>query len=132
MRVVAAISVENRSVLCCRRSKAKIHEGLWEFPGGKVELGESDELALIREIFEELSQTVTVQDFFYSSRTSLESTTLELHTYFVRGIAISVSSGDSHSEVRWVPFEELRTLTWAPADIPIVEQLINIFVNKES
>lgn len=132
MRVVAAISVAEELILCCRRSFTKQHGGLWEFPGGKVEHGESDELALVREISEELSEEVQVKECFFTSYTRLGTITLELHAYFVSGISSSVTSGDSHSEVKWVPLSELRTLTWAPADIPIVEQLINTLGRVET
>jgi 8-oxo-dGTP diphosphatase len=98
---------------------------MWEFPGGKVEAGETDEEALTREIYEELSETITVQNHFLSSKIQTLSKALELHSYFVSGVNVSVTKGDSHSEIKWLPVEELRSINWAPADIPIVEKLIH-------
>lgn len=123
MRVVAAISIQDGRVLCCRRNVEKINGGLWEFPGGKVERDETDHEALVREINEELSQQISVDAYFSDSYLNLEMSTLELKAYFVNGISQHVVPGDSHTEVRWVPLAELESLNWAPADIPIVNRL---------
>jgi 8-oxo-dGTP diphosphatase len=123
MRVVAAISIHDGRVLCCRRNLENTNGGLWEFPGGKVERNETDHDALVREINEELSQQICVGAFFSDSHLNLEMSSLELKAYFVNGISRYVVPGDSHSEVKWVPVDELETLNWAPADIPIVNRL---------
>lgn len=131
MRVVAAISIVDQQVLCCRRSFGKSHGGLWEFPGGKIEPDETDQQALIREIDEELSQEITVLDLFDKTEIQTESTQLELSAYLVDGISTSVTKGNSHSEIRWLRVEELNMLNWAPADIPIVEKLIKEYLRPE-
>lgn len=123
MQVVAAISIRGGLVLCCRRLFGISHGGLWEFPGGKIEPNESDHGALIREIAEELSQQITVNELFLVSNFVSGDTNIELRAYFVTGISKSVLPGNSHIEVKWLPVSELDTLSWAPADIPIVNRL---------
>ena len=64
VEVVAAIIIKNRKILCCQRSKDINYGGKWEFPGGKIEVGEEKEDALIREIKEELNARIDVKSFF--------------------------------------------------------------------
>ena len=93
--------------------------GLWEFPGGKVEAGETDAVALRREMVEELALHVEVGDCLGEVRHDYGDVVIRLVAY-----ACSVSSGEpvvrEHSEVAWVDASGLRDLIWAPADIPLL------------
>jgi 8-oxo-dGTP diphosphatase len=120
VRVVAGVLVRDGKVLAARRALHKREGGLWELPGGKVEPGEADAAALVRELGEELGVRVEVGAVVGESE----------HTYAhgtVRLVALrcSLVEGEpaalEHAEVRWLGAEELGTVEWAPADVPLLE-----------
>lgn len=120
--VVAAVMARDGAVLCARRKAGGETGGRWEFPGGKVEPGETRESALRREIDEELSLRVTVGSFVMTVEHRYESFSVSLHAY-----EATPEEGEpvprEHQELRWLPRRDLRTLDWAPADLPIAEHL---------
>jgi 8-oxo-dGTP diphosphatase len=119
LEVVAAVIEEDGTVLACRRRPGKAAAGRWEFPGGKVEAGESPEQALTREIREELGIGIRVVSHLTSNVTGpikLVCLRAELDS------ARPVSSTD-HDELRWVARERLGELEWADADWPAVRLL---------
>ena len=93
------------------------HAGTWEFPGGKVEAGEADSLALMREIAEELDWTIAVGE-----RVG-EGTTGHVHLIAYACIATGEPTLIEHDESRWIVPNEFAGLRWAPADGPILEAL---------
>ena len=118
--VAAAVIVVDGKVFAARRKLGLHLAGCWEFPGGKVESGETPEQCLFRELREELSIITKVGQYIGEN----------LHDYgskIVRLIAFQVEhvEGDiqlvEHDELRWLAVEELDSIDWAPADIPIVE-----------
>ncbi|GAA4346627.1 (deoxy)nucleoside triphosphate pyrophosphohydrolase [Microbacterium rhizosphaerae] len=118
IEVVGAVLVDDGRVLAARRGPQMDLPGMWEFPGGKVEAGETPQEALRRELIEELRCTVEVGDH-------VESTThghVVLTTYFCR-LVDGMPEPTEHSELRWVPPHELGDLEWAPADLPAVQLL---------
>jgi len=121
--VVGAVIVEDRRVLCAKRGHGE-ESGLWEFPGGKVELGESPQQALTREIAEELACEVEVGREVVTTTHEGGSGGIRLTTFLCR-----IVSGDAqaleHQELRWVAIGELRVLDWAPADVPTVDVLLD-------
>lgn len=96
---------------------------LWEFPGGKVEKGELPEDCLIREILEELNISIRIviamspSEFSYSSEKTIRLVPF-LSTWESGLIQLL-----EHEEVRWLTKEELFSVNWAPADLPIVQEL---------
>ena len=117
--VVAAVIEHDGLFLACRRAAHKAAAGKWEFPGGKVEPGESPEAALVREIREELGIPITV----------LGGLTTDV-TGPVRLICLHARLGDErpsastdHDALRWVRRAELSELDWADADLPAVRLL---------
>jgi 8-oxo-dGTP diphosphatase len=110
IEVVAAVAIRgDGTILACRRAAGRASAGLWEFPGGKVEHGESASDALEREIREELGVEGVVGDLITRDVTLF--TTAE------------PSGSTDHDALRWVPPAELLTLNWAPPDLPAVSLL---------
>ncbi|MGL6104557.1 (deoxy)nucleoside triphosphate pyrophosphohydrolase [Romboutsia sp.] len=126
VKVVAAIiENENEEILCALRSPQMALPNLWEFPGGKVEAGESLQTAIEREIQEELKCEIKALDVFNDN-------THEYETFIINLICIkcklvrNTPIATEHSKLLWLKRENLDSLKWAPADIPAVEQLSNI------
>lgn len=122
LEVVGAVIVREGLILCALRSPESSLPDVWEFPGGKVELGESHEHALAREIAEELGCAVTVGASITSTTHSYRSRTVQLHTYQCE-IASGEPVAHEHAELRWVAADQLNLLDWAEADIPTVQLL---------
>lgn len=122
VRVVAAVIVREGRVLLTRRPSGTHLEGLWEFPGGKVEAGETDGLALARELEEELGIGTEVGSLFWETRHAYPEKTVHLLFYratIVRGEPEPVQV----AEVDWVDRGGLSTRALPPADDPLIELL---------
>lgn len=124
--VVAAIIKNGEGkILITQRNLKKSQGGLWEFPGGKIEKGETREEAIIREIKEELTIEINVESY-------LGEKVFEYPEKSINLIALNcrVKSGNiyltEHEEARWVEKEELNSFEFAPADIFIVKKLQGI------
>ncbi|WP_075618872.1 (deoxy)nucleoside triphosphate pyrophosphohydrolase [Paenisporosarcina indica] len=125
INVVGAIIInDKKEILCALRSEKMALPNLWEFPGGKIEHGESHEKALIREIREELSCEIEVHQFVEDTVYEYETFTINLITYISKVIN-GTPFASEHAELKWVPIQELLTLEWAPADIPAVNKLLS-------
>ena len=122
--VAAAIFRENR-VLCVQRSKhTKEYISLkWEFPGGKVEVGESREEALVREIREELSVDIEVSEFLMTVEHTYPDFHLTMHV-FKCVLNQGQISLNEHVALKWLSTDELDQLDWAAADKPVVKSLM--------
>ena len=96
--------------------------GGWEFPGGKIESGESREEALKREIREELEVEISVEDFLITINYDYPNFHLTMHCYLC-----AITSGKivlkEHEASKWLSKENLRTVEWLPADIGVVDVL---------
>ncbi len=120
--VGAIIENEKKEILAALRSPEMTLPNYWEFPGGKIEIGESKKEALRREILEELGCTIEVFE-------QVEDTTYEYEMFIVRleTFMAKVVEGkpklSEHAELKWISRENLSTLNWAPADIPAIEAL---------
>jgi 8-oxo-dGTP diphosphatase len=121
--VGAAIFNEQGDVLCALRGPQMSMPNVWEFPGGKVEEGESPEAALVREIREELGCTVSVGKLLADVFHEYEHAVIHLRTYEAH-LTDGEPRAREHAELRWVPLSQLRALAWAPADLPTVEALL--------
>ena len=120
--IVAAVIIADGRVLACERSAPVEVAGRWEFPGGKVEPGETDEQALARECAEELGVRVTV-----GARVGPD-VPLAHGRAVLRVFAVTLLDGDEpraleHSAMRWLAAGELDSVPWLPADKPIVAEL---------
>ncbi len=121
-RVTAAIMEENGRIFIAKRGPGKHLAGKWEFPGGKIEPGETPEQSLARELAEELGIRVLVGEFLCSVRYRSAAVSLELLAFRVTG-----RSGEpvlhEHQESRWVAPSELLSFDMAESDRKIVERL---------
>lgn len=120
IEVVGAVIVRDGLVLCAQRGPDGSLAGKWEFPGGKVEHGESGRLALAREIDEELHCVVEVGDEIATTRYDDGRVVVVLTTFWCRVVS-GVPQLTEHTDLRWVGPGELGGLDWAPADVPAVE-----------
>jgi len=119
----ALVDVDGR-VLICKRPQGKSLAGLWEFPGGKVEAGETPEVALIREMDEELGITITqscLAPFVFASHT-YETFHLMMPLYLCRrwsGVVVA----KEHEALAWVKPNALSDYDMPPADAPLIAYL---------
>jgi ADP-ribose pyrophosphatase len=121
-QVTAAIIVQQGKILLARRQKGDALAGQWEFPGGKIEPGETPEQCLAREIMEEFGVTVEIQEFFAASTYRYQHIAIELlayHTTYISGTFQTFV----HTELAWVAPEQLMSYNLSAADIPIAEKL---------
>lgn len=128
--VAAALIDEKNQVLVAQRPQGKHMAGLWEFPGGKLEAGETPEAALVRELREELSITVDaaqLQAIGFVSH-AYEDFHLLMLLYGCRHWQGQVSASE-HSGLKWTGAEALSTLAMPPADAPLLEPLAG-FIRK--
>ncbi|GAE01150.1 (deoxy)nucleoside triphosphate pyrophosphohydrolase [Clostridium sporogenes] len=121
--VGAIIENENNEILCALRSTKMSLPNLWEFPGGKIEKGESLADAIVREIKEELDCTISFIDVFNENTHEYDKFIVNLTTVRCK-LMDGQPIANEHDKLIWLSKENLISLNWAPADIPAVEQLV--------
>lgn len=121
-RVVAALVWDGDKFMACQRPAYKARGLLWEFVGGKVEPGETDAEALIRECREELDVTIRVGELFMEVIHEYPDLTVELRLYNST-IAGGVPRMIEHNDIRWITADEIDTLEFCPADEEILAEL---------
>lgn len=122
-KVVCGIIFKDDLVLICRRKPEKSLGGYWEFPGGKIEDGESYEESLLRELIEELNLKVEIKQHFFDTVHHYDKGAIELISFFCETENIPFESTD-HDLLYWVKVDDLLNWKLAPADIPIAKELI--------
>ena len=129
MRVVAGLILNsNGQGLVTKRSKKMSSPGLWEIPGGKVEPGEPFQSALIRELKEELDVWVEVKNQFASVSASIGDRKFTMDA-FVCAVQTGVIRLVEHEQLRWIDAENIKDLSWAPLDIPLLSDLSYVLRN---
>lgn len=125
IEVVAAILHQNGRYLATQRGYGEF-EGMWEFPGGKIEPGEIQEDALKREIQEELGIEIIIEKQLCTTEYDYPSFHLSMNCFLC-----SISAGEielrEHKSARWLTTEQMNTLEWLPADIKIIELLKQLY-----
>ena len=123
IEVVAAIIHKDGEIFATQRGYGEF-EGMWEFPGGKIEPGESCEVALVREIQEELGVDIEVGDLICTTEYDYPSFHLTMHCFLC-----NIASGEielrEHKSARWLTKESLNDVDWLPADLEVIEKLKN-------
>ncbi|MGX1793748.1 (deoxy)nucleoside triphosphate pyrophosphohydrolase [Microbacterium sp. NPDC055312] len=122
--VVGAVITRDGTVLTAQRGPGKALEGMWEFPGGKVEANETQRSALKREILEELGCDITIGDHIVTTTHLYEFGTVRLATYYAV-LENGLPRRSEHTALRWVEISRLTELVWAPADLPAVSKVIS-------
>lgn len=125
IEVVAAIIIKGNKILCVQRKESKLPyiSKKYEFPGGKMELGETREETIIREIKEELDIDIIVKEAFLTITHQYPDFHITMHSFICESNDTEVTLTE-HINFQWLGKEELNKLDWAAADIPIVNKLI--------
>lgn len=121
IEVVAAILRRDDCFLATQRGYGEF-EGMWEFPGGKVEAGESREDALKREIREELNVEISIDEFLCTVDYDYPNFHLTMHCYLCSVIGGKIKLIEHHS-VKWLRKDELNDVEWLPADADVINRL---------
>jgi len=131
IRVAAAVIEDEQGLLLiARRRREKSQGGLWEFPGGKLEEGESPEACLRRELLEEMGIEIDVIERFGVNEHAYDHIHIQLIAYKARYAAGEITLID-HDEYRWVRREQLAEFSFAPADIKFVNMLMHGQIKNE-
>jgi 8-oxo-dGTP diphosphatase len=124
IEVVAAVIVNNDNLIyCVKRNNKGEAANKWEFPGGKIELGETKKRALKREIKEELSAEIKIGKYINTIHYQYNTFYLTMHVFYARVISGTLILSE-HTDYAWLDASELSGLDWAPADLPILKYLI--------
>lgn len=126
INVVGAVLTQGTKILAAQRGEGMSLSGMWEFPGGKIEEGESPQEALRRELEEELLCSAEIGEKVETTEYEYDFGIVILTTFFGT-IVDNEPTLTEHSEVRWVEAAELGDLPWAPADIPAVDRVVAHF-----
>ena len=121
IEVVAAIIVQDNMIFATQRGYGDFKDG-WEFPGGKIEPGESPQEALVREIEEELDATIEVGEYLCTVDYDYPKFHLTMHCY-ICSIVEGALTLLEHEAARWLKREELWIVEWLPADVDVVKAL---------
>lgn len=121
IEVVAAVIVDGEKILATQRGYGEF-KGKWEFPGGKIELDEKRDAALIREIKEELDVEIAVEEFLTTVEYDYPNFHLTMHAYKSEIVSGEIDLKE-HLQLRWLSIDELDTVDWLEADIDIVKKL---------
>ncbi|MCH5254214.1 MAG: 8-oxo-dGTP diphosphatase MutT [Lachnospiraceae bacterium] len=123
IEVVAAIITDGEKIFATQRGYGEFKDG-WEFPGGKIEQGETPKQALQREIREELTVEIEVGELFDTVEYDYPDFHLTLHCFLC-----TIKSGEmilkEHEAARWLTKETLDSVDWLPADVGVIEKLRN-------
>ncbi len=121
IEVVAAIIHHDGKILATQRGYGDFKDG-WEFPGGKMEPGETAEAAIVREIKEELAVTIEPEQLVTTVECDYPKFHLTMHC-FLSKLTEGTISLIEHEDAKWLAKDELDSVDWLPADIEVVEKL---------
>ena len=122
IEVVAAVIIKDGKVFATQRGYGEF-KGWWEFPGGKIELGECAEEALVREIREELAADIEVGELLKTVEWDYPAFHLTMHCFISKLITEDVKLME-HESSAWLSEDRLHTVKWLPADIEVLDEII--------
>ncbi len=122
IRVVAAIIRDGDRIFATQRGYGDFKDG-WEFPGGKIEEGESPEKAIVREIKEELDAVIIVGDLLTTVEYDYPQFHLSMDCFWAELAPDSHLKLLEHEAAKWLPIEDVDTVDWLPADIRVVNAI---------
>lgn len=125
VQVTCGIILKDGKVLVAQRSEAMFLPLKWEFPGGKIMEGESEEECLKRELREELNISITIKDKLTTSVFDYGDFTVALIPFLVEYVDGEVILHE-HRQIGWFARHELTALDWAPADVSILEEFLRL------
>ncbi|MFA5528713.1 MAG: (deoxy)nucleoside triphosphate pyrophosphohydrolase [Peptostreptococcales bacterium] len=123
IEVVAAVLRKEGKIFCAQRKDEGPLAKKWEFPGGKIETGETREEALVRELYEELNIQVQVGDFIMTIEHQYPTFHITMHAYYCN-MDNAILELSEHLDSKWLNPIQLGQLDWAEADIPIVKKVM--------
>lgn len=125
IQVVAAVIIHDGKILCVQRGESKFPyiSKKYEFPGGKIEIGESKEESIKREIIEELNMEINIVSEFLSVTHQYPDFQITMHSFLCSCETPSLILNE-HIDFKWLKKDNLSDLDWAAADIPIVDKLV--------
>ena len=118
----AIIENENKEILCALRSPDMSQPNMWEFPGGKIEVGQSPQEALRREIIEELDTEITIGELVDTVEYDYPNFLLSMECFWCEVLSGNLILKE-HEDARWLLKEQLDDVEWLPADITLVEKI---------
>lgn len=119
IKVICGIIYNDNKIFIARRKKEKTFPGKWEFPGGKIEMSESEQTALTRELEEEFGMAVDIKCKLGSNTHKYDDFKINLVAYKCEFIKASFLMSD-HDECKWVSKNELKRFEFTEADIPLI------------
>ena len=128
LRVACAIIIQNNKVLAVQRGANMKMAGKWEFPGGKLEEGETPSQCIVREILEELSMNIQVEEEWPSTIHQYNDFKIELIPLQCNSVQTSPILKE-HQDFRWLDSESLFWVDWAEADIPIRDKVAKLLLS---
>lgn len=128
IKVVAAIIKKENKIMIAQRIKGEF-AGQWEFPGGKIELGETPQEALKREIMEEMELDIQTNKFLMTTEYDYSTFHLSMDCYICSLLSNEINLHD-HTAVKWINLDDdIKNINWVPADVQVIKEIQNKFSN---